>query len=99
MMNEDKLRADTAKATQAQHLLENEILIEAFTGLEDAYINAWRASIITDINAREKLFLAINVVGKVREHLQAIVANGNLAKKELEDLAKLAEPRRRFGIV
>ncbi len=99
MVNEDKLRQDAAKATQAQHLLDNELLTEAFTSLENAYTRAWRDTLIGDVAAREKLFLAINVVGKVREHLQTIVANGNLAKKELEDLAKLAEPRRRFGIV
>lgn len=99
MINEDQLRKDAAKAVQAQHLLDNELLTEAFTGLENAYTRAWRDTLIGDVAAREKLFLAINVVGKVREHLQTIVANGSLAKKELEDLAKLAEPRRRFGVI
>jgi hypothetical protein len=93
MINEDQLRKDTARATRAKQLLEDELINEAFAGLEAAYINAWRTSIITDINAREKLFLAINVVGKVREHLQTVVANGSLATKELEDLAKLTERR------
>ena len=32
---------------------------------------AWRATTIDDAAAREKLFLSINVVGKVRDHLTA----------------------------
>jgi hypothetical protein len=35
---------------------------------------------------REKLYLAYNVVGKVKEHLAAVLADGNLAAKELADL-------------
>jgi hypothetical protein len=99
MVNEDKLRSDIARATQAKHLVDSELLQEAFTGLEDAYVRAWRDTTIHDVNAREKLFLAINVVGKVKDHLSSIVANGNLAKKELEDLARVAEPRKRFGVI
>lgn len=99
MVNEDKLRSDQARGAKAQQLIENELLAEAFSGLEDAYVRAWRDTGIHDINAREKLFLAINVVGKVKEHLSAVAANGKLAKKELEDLARVAEPRKRFGIV
>jgi hypothetical protein len=35
------------------------------------------------------LFLAINVLGKVRDHLASIVANGKLAEAELRELARL----------
>ena len=76
MSDENKLEHAVAKAARAQDLLENELLTEAFTGLEDSYTTAWRASGIEDMGAREKLFLAINVVGKVRDHLTAIVTNG-----------------------
>jgi hypothetical protein len=32
---------------------------------------------IDNFDAREKLFLTINIVSKVRDHLSAIVANGS----------------------
>lgn len=48
---------------------------------------------------REKLFLAINIVGKVRAHFASIVASGKLAQAELKELALTAERRRRFGIL
>ena len=98
-MNEDALSQAAAKAARAQNLLDNELLAEAFKGLEDAYTGAWRASKIEDVSAREKLFLAINVVGKVRDHLTAIVQNGKLAQAELKELAETAERKRRFGIL
>jgi hypothetical protein len=71
MTDEDKLSQAAAKAVRAKNLIENELLVESFQGLEESYISAWRNTSIEDISAREKLFLAINVVGKVRDHLTA----------------------------
>jgi len=98
-MNETKLGEASAKAVRAQDLLDNELLSEAFKGLEDNYTAAWRATTIDDVGAREKLFIAINIVGKVRDHLATIVTNGKLAQAELKELAQVAERRKRFGIL
>ncbi len=99
MTDEYALNRAAAKASRAQQLLDDELLVEAFKALEDSYTSAWRATTIEDVSGREKLFLAINIVGKVRDHLTAIVSNGKLAAKELKDLADTAERKRRFGIV
>lgn len=99
MTDEDALSKAASKAARAQNLLGNELLIDAFKGLEDSYTAAWRATLIDDVSGREKLFLAINIVGKVRDHLTAVIANGKLAAKELKDLADTAERKKRFGIV
>ena len=98
-MNETRLNEAAGKARRAQDLLDNELLSEAFKGLEDSYTSAWRSTAIDDVAAREKLFLAINIVGKVRDHLATIVTNGKLARAELKELARTAERRKRFGIV
>jgi hypothetical protein len=99
MNDENHLDRAAARAIRAQELLDNELLTEAFCGLEENYTAAWRASTIDDVAAREKLFLAINIVGKVRDHLTSIVANGKLAQAELKELAQVAERKRRFGIL
>lgn len=99
MTDEFALHRATTKATRAQSLLDDEMLQEAFTSLESAYTAAWRATTIEDVSGREKLFLAINIVGKVRDHLTAVVSNGKLAAKELKDLADTAERKKRFGIL
>ena len=99
MSDESKLHEISSKAARAQSLLDNDLFTEAFRGLEDNYTVAWRATTIDDVGTREKLFLAINIVGKVRDHLTAIVTNGKLAQAELKELAQTAERRKRFGIV
>ena len=99
MSNDGKLLEAQNRAMRAQQLLADEMVSEAFKGLEEAYTAAWRATTIDDVAAREKLFLAINVVGKVRDHLTAIVTNGKLAQAELKELAEVAERRKRFGII
>lgn len=99
MTDESHLTAAAAKALLAQELLDNELLGEAFKTLEDSYASAWRSTTIDDARGREKLFLAINIVSKVRDHLNAAVANGRLAQAELAELARTAERRKRFGIL
>ncbi len=96
MTDEFALNRAAAKATRAQALLDDELLAEAFKGLEESYAAAWRSTLIDDVSGREKLFLAINVVGKVRDHLTAIVANGKLAAAELRILAETAERQKRW---
>lgn len=99
MTDESKLDQAVGRAARAEALLDDELLTEAFTGLEDSYTAAWRATGIDDVGAREKLFLAINIVGKVRDHLTRVVTNGKLAQAELKEILQVAERRRRFGIL
>jgi hypothetical protein len=66
---------------------------------EESYTAAWRTTLIDDVTAREKLFLAINIVGKIRDHLIAVVNNGTLAQAELRELLEAAERKKRFGLL
>lgn len=99
MTDEITLTKATERAAQAQRLLDDPMLKDAFKTLEDGYQAAWRTTLIDDISGREKLFLAVNVIGKVRDHLAGIVNGGKLAKAELQEIAKLTERKKRFGIV
>lgn len=99
MTDEASLDVMATRGVRTQELLDNELLAEAFTVLEASYISAWRATEIDNSAGREKLFLAINIVGKVRDHLASAVANGKLAEAELKELARIAERRKRFGIL
>lgn len=96
MIDEDKLSQAAAKAARAQNLLDNELLAETFASLEEAYIEAWRSTTLDQGAGREKLYLAINIVHKVREHLTTIVNDGKLAASQLRDLAQTAEREKRW---
>ena len=98
MIDELKANNEMSRGARARALLDNELLDEAFAALEAAYVERWRATHIDDERGREKLFIAVNVVGKVRAHLATITANGHIAAKQLDDLARDTERRKRFGI-
>jgi len=87
MTDEIKLNADIARAAQAEALLRNELLQDAFTGLEMQFMDAWRLTQVRDTDARERLWQAVNVVGKVHDALRVHVNNGKLAQRQLEAIA------------
>lgn len=94
MTDENKLIQATGRALRARQLLENELLTEAFATLESAYVSAWRRTLVDDTAGREKLFLAINLVGKVRDHLTRAIVDGRFAEDELKSLALKRERKR-----
>jgi hypothetical protein len=94
--DEFALRRDMSAATQVHSLLENEHLAGAFDTLEAAYIEAWKVAAPRDTEGREKLWQAVQIVGKVKSHLQTIVTNGRLAERQIAEIT--ARPKR-FGIV
>lgn len=92
-MAEDR-EITVGRANRAAALLNDELLAESFKALEEAYVQRWRSTNIEDVVGREKLFLAINVVGKVQQNLNTILSNGKLAARELKDLAEEAERKK-----
>lgn len=92
-IDEGKAREAAEKGARARVLLENPLLKEAFEALESAYTAGWRASQPRDVEGREKLFLAINIVGKVKDHLLTVMADGELAASDLRRLAEVAQKK------
>ena len=88
MTDEIKLNQDIARAVQAEALLRNGLLQDAFTGLEMQFMDAWRLTQVRDTDARERLWQAVNVVGKVQDALRVHVNNGKLAQRQLDAIAK-----------
>lgn len=99
MTDERDLQRAVNRAQEARTLLESPMLADAFKELEEGYAAAWRGTTIDDVSGREKLFLAINVIGKVRDHLTSIVSNGSIAEAEIKGLRETAERKKRFGII
>ena len=102
MTDEFKLRRDTERALNAQRLLDDELLKECFDTLEKVYSEELFTTGVRDNQAREALYIAVNVVRKVRNHLNIIVQGGKLAQKQLDDLegrSKLEQMRRKFSVV
>jgi hypothetical protein len=79
------------RAARAEALQRDELLTEALEALDRDYVKAWRATHARDTDARERLWQAVQVVGKVRDHLAHVVAGGRLAQRELDDMTAKAE--------
>lgn len=98
-MSDDKLLEARNRAARAELLVNDELLIEGFDALEAAYISAWKLTRPEDERAREKLYLAVNVIGKLKQHLQTVIVDGKIADAELKELVEAQERRKRFGII
>lgn len=85
-MNDDKIALAISRAGKAEALRNDDMLNEAFASLESSYINAWRSTPARDADARERLWQAVNILGKVKEHLLTVVGGGKMARAELEAL-------------
>ena len=96
MADEIALNRAAERGARALRLLEDELLAEAFATLDGEYTKAWRATAARDTDARERLWQAVQVVAKVRDHLTSVANGGKLAQREMSDLAAR---RKYFGII
>jgi hypothetical protein len=87
MTDELALNKAAERGARAQRLLEDDLLAEALDTLDRDYTRAWRATAARDTDARERLWQAVQVVAKVRDHLVHIVNGGKLAQRQMNDLA------------
>lgn len=99
MTDEAKLVRATERAAHAQRLINDEMLTEAFVKLEAEYTAAWRRSADAEIQTRERIYMAINILASVRAHLQQMLNNGKIAQQQLDELAARAERKKRFGVI
>jgi hypothetical protein len=94
MTDEFALNKAAERGARAQRLLEDDLLKEALDTLDRDYTRAWRATAARDTDARERLWQAVQVVAKVRDHLTHVTNGGKLAQREL---IELADRRKRLG--
>jgi len=78
-----------SRSSQAKQILENSIFQESIDTLKKNYKDAlFEQTGVNDNTAREKLWLAYQVLGKVENHFKEILETGKLAEKQLADFQK-----------
>ena len=83
MDNMDKIQKEIARGKQAQALLENEMLKEAFDYLEKEYHTAWENSSIEQQKPRETVFMMLKTLKTVKQHIENVIATGKIANDQL----------------
>jgi hypothetical protein len=83
-----KLQSEVSRSEKARLGLSNPIFVEAIENLKKLYSQSLLNTGVNEQDAREKLWLAYQVVQKVEQHFTEIMETGKLAKKQLEDFRK-----------
>ena len=50
--------------------------------MHDHYYNAWKHTATDDVDTRERLFVAINVLDDIRTNIESVMNTGKLAGEE-----------------
>lgn len=90
MSDEFKLGEAIHKGYQAE--IELERTKDAFAILKREYIAAWETTPLRDTEGRERLWQAVQIVGKVENHLISVMANGRVAERDLKHLRTGKKP-------
>lgn len=86
----DKLETAVYRAAKAKALIEDPLLVETLTKLEDSYVSAWKLTPARDTDARERFWHGVQAVGKLRDHMGLIIQDGKLAQAEINAMAEKA---------
>jgi hypothetical protein len=90
--DQDKRTKELGRASQVKQILENELFKESFDSLKKIYSEALlERTSVHESEAREKLWIAYQVLGKVEQHFKEILETGKLAEKQLADFQKSKE--------
>ena len=74
------------KGKRAEQLLNDPLLKTAFEDLLEIYKQKIFNTSFADDDKRKHLWVAYNMVDKIRGHLQSIMASGKLTQQELDQL-------------
>lgn len=82
------LEQEKRRGEDAKRLLEEPLLVEAFEHIKQELTQAWTESPARDVEGREKTWLMLKLLGRVRGHLESVMANGTMAKATLLERAR-----------
>lgn len=97
MDGEGKLHDAVRRGIDAKHELS--ITADAFATLKAEYMRAWEATTARDTDARERLWQAVQIVGKVEGHLHTVLDTGKLAERQLGEIERLGERKKFMGVI
>ena len=86
MSDEADYRNDVNRGEHAKRLLEDPLLTEAFDTVDAKIVEDWRA--VIDPAQRDRLWLMLQLLGKLKGHLKTVVDGGTLANTSLVEIEK-----------
>lgn len=74
---------ENQRGQQAERLLADPLLVEAFETIEQEITQQWITSPARDADGREKLWMMQQMLYRVKGHLDSVVESGKLARATL----------------
>lgn len=88
------LEQEARRGEQARRLLEDPLLQEAFATVDSGMRAAWAATAEDASSERERLWLMIRLLDRVRGHIADVLATGTMAGVQLAEIgARASSPR------
>jgi len=84
----DNKEKQVREGKRAEQLLSDPLLKSAFEDLLEVYKTEIFNTKFTESEQRTYLWVAYNLVDKIRGHLQSIMSSGKLTQQELDQLNK-----------
>lgn len=75
---------EVIKGIRAEQLLDDPLLQEALTAIEEQYVEAWKNSKADDTAGREQTYFAMQGLNAFRDQLRVIIGSGKLSARQLE---------------
>jgi hypothetical protein len=77
------LEQESRRGEQAKRLLDDPLLQEAFATIDSSLRDAWSATTADATDERERLWLMLKLLERVRTHLSQVLETGKLADRQL----------------
>jgi hypothetical protein len=81
------LETQSRRGREARRLMGEPLLVEAFAAVEAALKEAWLATGDAQERERERLWLMLKLLQRLRGHLSEAAETGRLADRQLEAFA------------
>ena len=79
----DKTELEILRGRDAEQLLAHPLLQEAFELIEQEYTHEWQNSPARDQDGRERLWLMLRLLKRLKGQLEQVVSTGEMAKATL----------------
>lgn len=75
------------RANNAKRILDDELYQEAFNALRDEILGRWEHSLANEDSTRETLWLSLQLLERLRRHLESVITTGKLDSVQKESPA------------
>ena len=83
---DDKLKSDASRGVKAKRLLNDELLVEAFSTIRQNLLLGYQASKSDQADEREQIYFTLKALKSVEDYLGSTLRNGEFAIKTLEEM-------------